>query len=150
MNENIQQDKEKNAPLISNTVCKKKPGMVRENKNRSTSSVGGFFEFDDPDGTCSEPHPSLKSGENTVQRGYLSKNANRIMLMRQVIPVLPNLTHKSQWEKPVPLLVPRIERDSRNLLNETFWHQMLQHKAGRQYNGFLKIPGCIYIWFMLW
>jgi hypothetical protein len=42
-------------------------------KNRSTLSVGGSWKTDAPKGTCSEP-PSLKSGENTVQKDYLSKN----------------------------------------------------------------------------
>lgn len=43
-------------------------------KNRSTSAVGGFWEIDAPKGTCSEPHSSPKSGENTIQKDYLSKN----------------------------------------------------------------------------
>jgi len=44
------------------------------NENGSTLSVGGFFEICAPKGTCSEPHPSPASGENTVQKDYLFKN----------------------------------------------------------------------------
>jgi hypothetical protein len=43
-------------------------------KNRSTSCVGGLREIDAPSWICSEHHPSLKLGENTIQKDYLSKN----------------------------------------------------------------------------
>jgi hypothetical protein len=39
--------------------------------------------------TCSEPHPSLKIGGNTVQKGCLFKNLCRKRQNRQVILVLP-------------------------------------------------------------
>jgi hypothetical protein len=43
-------------------------------KNRSTLSVGGFWEIDAPSWICSEPHPSLKSGENPEEKNYPLKN----------------------------------------------------------------------------
>jgi hypothetical protein len=44
-------------------------------KNHSTSFIGGFCEIDAPPWICSEPHPSLKAGENTDEKRYLLKNA---------------------------------------------------------------------------
>jgi hypothetical protein len=51
-------------------------------KNRSTSFVGGFWEIDAPWLICSEP-PSLKSGDNTVQKDHLFKNLYRNLRNRQ-------------------------------------------------------------------
>jgi len=52
-------------------------------KNRSTSPVGGFSEFDAPSRICSEP-PSLKSGEIGHKRIILGE-FNGKLRNRQVI-----------------------------------------------------------------
>jgi len=44
-----------------------------------------------PKRTCSEPHPSLESGENTVQRDYSFQECNRNHEIRQGISALPIL-----------------------------------------------------------
>jgi hypothetical protein len=49
---------------------------LNKDKNRSTSSVGGFWKIYAPQATCSELHPALKRGKKIQYKGLLIQEFN--------------------------------------------------------------------------